>query len=721
MFRRGALVILALVAAACSGSSSSPSTTRSTSGSTPATPATSAAPDTQPTIAVTTTTSPPTVPAGVQFTSPAVPLPGQPYGLGFDGATWLMGGQVKNGHPPCNVLSVCGDNGLNAVVYMGSPSAGFTTTQVDDATTYAPPAGLSAVHRLTPSAIAHSAKGWVIAGNAYLTDPLAHNIGSRGLIWFSTDAKSWTRIDVRNVVGDVTTVLNDVVATPDGFTIVGAQGSADLKGPSQALVLHSTDGSKWTASTLPLTWSGELYQVKVFGSTLVVRGDEFMCTSSSYGLIDFNVGGQDRMWRSTDAGATFTQVDLAPTGEYTVKTPAPTDPAACKGLDLNALSQFAASAGTMNAAGNRLFLFAVDGTSVASTTDATTWTNSKLDGAISGGVSLATVDGDGFAVSRVQRPARNGVALTFGLQGLGWRADSTATTFTSAPTPPPLLGADPGQLVADGAGSIFLINSTSTGPGLSTSSVLQSTSGPVAAAAECSFTAGAKCGLATVSGQDLSGKDLSGIDFTGADFSNVTLDGANLTGAILRDTIFAGGTAKGTNFTGADFANALLTSTDLTGANLTNANLKGARVPISLFSGVTLTGAVLGVDVDFTTPAPAASLSFAGLNLSGSSFSNFDAALIDLQHTNWTGAVLNGAHFFGLDLSGANFTGADMRNMVIGQKTTMAGAVVPGANIGHVDRGLIAESPNWTADTACPDGKPPSNPGRAMFNPCRFA
>lgn len=736
MLARPVLVIvasLAVAGVACSNSATAPSTTvpvptptAAPAATIPVAVATSEASTTVPTTtAAPTTTVPPVppLPAGMQFVA-GVPGPGAPSGAVIDGDNWAFTTTVENGRLPCNQPSICGRSQFAPALLVGNPAAGFqSSAAVDDITTLAAPAGTPVAQYITPTGLAHAKLGWVMTGFAYFTDSLAHKLAVRGLIWFSADGQSWTRIDLRDLIGDQTSKMYDVAATDAGFMAVGADGSADLQGVSHPLVVRSTDGVNWSAVELPSTWSTIADQVTVLGSTIVVRGLEFVCTSSSFGLVDFNVGGQERAWRSDDGGGTYTPVDLAASGAYSVSKPAPTDPAACDGLDLNTLATFGAPAGRMRVVGSRLYLLAGDGSAVASTTDLATWTKAELPGASGKGDSLVEAGpGGGASIVRVQRPARSGQPFDFGMQALGWTSDASAATWTPVAAVAPVLGLEPASLVPSLDGRVVMFEPVTAQDGSVTNQVFVSTSAPYVEPPACTFQAGAKCPLATISGTDLSGKDLSGIDLTGATIKDSNFSGSNLSGAILTSASITGGTFTGAKLVQADLRHADVAHANLAGADLTGANLTGGTASLSLFIGTTLTDAALGVELflDVATPPPAG-ISFAGLNLTGVTFSNFAPTLIDLHGTDWSGAILAKASFYGLDLTGANFTGADFRRANVGQGTNLTGAVVAGVNIGSKSKGLYIDPPSFQAGVICPDGNGPTTPGLNTFNQCRFA
>ncbi len=729
------LVVLAL-AAACSDDEGAPppatdvATTEPTASAVPTTapptssPTTTAAPPT--TSAPTTTLAPvPSLPAGMQFDD-GTEIPISPSATFFDGDQWALAGAVDNGQQLCadlgnpNCLRIQAD----PVVHLGNPSSGFTSVTVDHVASIAAPPGTEVASSLRPVSIAHSSLGWVIAGVANFIDPLASHTRNLGVLWFSTDGSTWQRTDLRDLVGDQTTVLTSVTATEAGFVAVGSIGNADHTGPARGLVVRSADGVTWTVTELALAYSTALGEVMQLGDGLVVRGAEYPCTFDSFGLVTFFLGGQERAWRSDDGGATFAPVDLAASQVFTVSTPSPADPAACADLGLSGAAGFTAAAGRMQVVGDRLFLFSADGATVASTADLASWTAPATLGYVATppAFPLVAADGDGYTIVRLQRPAHGSTTFAFGVQALGWIAGPDALTWTETEGVAPVLSIEPGPLFTSAAGKVVLFQSTMAADGSASSRVLTSTAGPLVEPPACELVAGASCPLATISGQDLSGLDLTGIDLIGATIVDSDLTGTNLTGAKLQQSVISGGGFSGALLVGADLREADLRDADLTGADLSGADLTGGLASLSLLSGVTLTGAALVVDffLDATSVVPPG-ISVAGLNLSGATFSNFDDVQVDLHGLDWTGAILIGTQFYGIDLTGSNFTSADLRSADFGQNTNLTGAITTGANIGATANGLLEQVPSFSDTSVCPDGGPPTLPGTYQWNQCRFA
>ncbi|MGZ4678607.1 MAG: pentapeptide repeat-containing protein [Ilumatobacteraceae bacterium] len=708
-------------------------TTASTSApavSSTAPPATTAA-----TVAATTTTAAPitVLPAGMQFTAPGVAIPAIPAGAELhadlpaaaviDGDTWAFASTMTNGQRVCTKSAVvCAEMQLDPVLFAGTPSTGLQPVPVDDITTLPTPSDAPIAEAIQPSALVHSKLGWVMVGQADFTDLRVSQLATRAfraLIWFSADGSTWQRIDVRDIVGDQEAVLESVVASDSGFVAVGTiGGSDDLKSPSQGLVLRSSDGITWTATKLPTTYSDQLHQVTVFGSTIVVRGLEYICSSDSFGLIVRGFGGQERWWKSDDGAATFTAVDPAASGVETKGAVAPADPSGCAGADVNT---FATQAGSMQVVGSRLFLLSPDSTTVASTTDLGSWTTSKLPGV--SGIGFDSVHGDGaggFAIVRVQGPTVGGRPLQFGVQSVGWSSDSAAATWTPLPAVAPTASPNPAPQFSTADGRVVMFEQITAADGSLTDEAFVSAAAPYVAPVACSFQPASKCPFETIDGADLSGKDLSGIDLTGATITDTNFSGANLTGAVLGSAVISGGTFTGTKLASADLRSADIRKANLSGADLSGANLTRANASLSLFAGVNLTNAVVAVTVDLTIPAPPG-LSFAGLNLDHASFTNLAATLIDLHGTDWSGAVLTATSFSGVDLTGANFTGADLQTTSFLQHVTLTGAVTTGANIGSPSGSAAEWTELGTTDVICPDGQGPTPAAGLEYNLCRFA
>jgi uncharacterized protein YjbI with pentapeptide repeats len=651
------------------------------------------------TVAPTTTTvpPPPQVPAGMQFTAAPVAVPAGAYGLIGDGTSVVMIGAVDSTISTCpRGVGGCTTVARSPVVHVGTTSAGFTTVQVDDITTYPLPAGYRQPNNgLTGRAIAKGAAGYVMVGNANVWDSdLFHRVASRSVLWFSPDAAAWQRIDLRDVVGDTNMFMRDVVATDSGFVAVGEMtGAVDLSSPSTGLVLTSADGINWTKGPdLALPWSVTLQRVVAHGNQVLLRGLEYECTADSAAMNDFSVGGQDRLWGSADGGVTFTAIDLTTTGVAADIPAPPTDPSQCG--DFGARSAYQWTLGFIDQADGTFVLGSRDGSAVSSSTDLSTWTSAVLPGGTAtagsssstprGGQRIATSSADGlFVLSLEQLRDYSGAQMTFGLQVLGWKSTDGGSTFAALPPTRPLKESQQG-LIKQSDGTVALI-ATGHDPatGVDGPALFVSSAGPLVAWGACTPAPAADCAFATLDpSASFTGANLTGIDLSGTSLAGVNFDGANLSDATFAGAQLAGASFKNANLTGASVAGLMLGDVDFTGATLQQTDFSESTLASAMLLGGVLRGAVVlstSFTLDPATPVNDADLS--GLDLREAAFSGDVGTIGVMQRANFAGSNLGQTLFTNVDLTGSNFAGATLVD----------------------DRG---RSVSFTRGVVCPDGAP---------------
>ncbi len=692
------MIGVALVA--CSNSkSASPVTTLATLVT-----STTAEPTTLPAVTAISTTElptttlppPPQVPAGMQFTSPPVAIPADALTLLGDGSTVIVTGTAPSTVPVCPRGSRgCTRVADNPVVHVGTAAGGFSTVAVDDIATYPLPSGYRQPNNgLRPAAIAKGAAGYVMIGNANVWDSdLFHRVASRSVLWFSPDAATWQRIDLRDVVGDTNMLMHDVVATDSGFVAVGEiTGAADLSQPSTGLVLTSTDGVNWTRGPdLTLSWSVTLLGLVAHGNQVLLSGQEYECSTDSGAMNDFSVGGQDRLWGSVDGGVTFTAIDLAATGVAGDVPAPPTDPSQCGGLQAN--SNYSWSLGFGDEAGGTFVLGSTDGSMVSSSTDLSTWTTAPLPGgaptAPGSGVKvptrrIVTSSADGLVVLSLEaRRGDDGVPSSFGLQVLGWKSMDAGHTFEALPITKPLKESLRGLIkLGDSVG--LVATSRDPASGVSGPALFLSTAGPLVAWDTCMPAANADCSFASLGASvSFSGGDFSGIDLSGTSLDGTKFDGANLTSATFTGANLAGASFKGANLTGASMTGLFLSNSDFTGASLQQTDFTNSTLPAAMLQGGALREAVLsGTQFILDAAVPLNDVDLSGMNLPLVSFSGDFGTVGMMQRANFAGANLARASFSRVDLSGANFAGATLID----------------------EHGVNAF---FSSDVICPDGAPP--------------
>lgn len=688
------LSVATMLAAACSGTSGgTPTTSAGTAPSTaPASdPSSTTAPTTAPVATTTTTTipPPPTVPAGIQF-GESTKLPVVPRVVAVEGDSWLLLSSVDSPLPNCpRGTGPCTRFAQNPVAYVGSPSAGFTSTVFDDLASYRKPAGFGHHNSgLVPVAATGGPGGWVVAANLNIWDSnLFHNVTVRSVLWHSADGVSWQRIDVRDIAGQqASTLINGVTYANGSYWAVGGIAQNQLfDGPSRGLALRSPDGVTWSvAAELPNAYATEVDSIQAFGDRLVATGFEYICTLDAGAFNDFSLGSQSRMWQSADDGITWTAVDVTTTGLIGEFKPVPPDPSQCGDFASRREHQY--RVGFVAVAGDRVVVGSGDGSSVATSADLVTWVKAELPGASPSASSsrLAYTDDDGLVVVSPDRPrSAAGTSIESGQVNVGWRSTDGGTTWEALPTHRAVGNLDLGHFVLLDDGSVLQLLSATDAGGATSVSVSLSVAGPLEPDPACALKPGSNCQFVTVDGDDLSGASLAGIDFAGATLTGVDLSGADLAGASFAFATLRDVDLSGASLAAADLRGAVLLSATLGGTDLSGANLGKAMVPLEMFAGNTLTGALFE-EATIKLEAPVPGASFAGLNLTGASFTS-SAPLFDLRGADFSGALLPGVFFFKIDLTGANFT-----NAVFSDPATFRGVF-------------------FGSESVCPDGAAPDS------------
>jgi uncharacterized protein YjbI with pentapeptide repeats len=578
------------------------------------------------------------LPAGVQFLKPAVSLPvgfGQPE-IDFGGKPLYFGAS-------------------QGALAMSTPSgSSWTTTPIDDGHSYAPPTGLPYLMKpgFNAATVVASKAGVVLAGTAMYSDVSAISAvrpTRESALWFSPDASHWTMFDPRSLLGGrgQSATISGVTAVSNGFLAAGSVAPDSNLNKPDIFVLRSSDGLNWTlASRWSATWSLESGTFMSFNGDLLLTGWEYPCTSDAGNHQLLSVGGQSRLWRSNDAGTTWTAVELSGAEPVMhVPNPPPADGSTCpKANDLQALdTQFASHGALLGVYDDRLVAISADEATISVTADLGSWHAASLPGhAPSGkilGTSIArllTGGTDGWTFRSLEpRQDDTGQQVTPGYQVRWWRSTDLGASWTSgAPGKPLISGGAFVSLVPVADGSVDMVTVPTSASGLNAQtqirtsvagSLLDWTHCVAAPAADCSFATAVtvKPGTTDLRGVDLtaavlSGASLPGVDLTGALLSNSSLDG-NFAGANLSKTIISNGTLIGTfdgaNLSGADLSFASLQGSMTTanfggafldnatiGSKLVHASFKGADLHSAFVDGADLTGAdMTGITADGIT------------------------------------------------------------------------------------------------------------------------
>lgn len=184
-------------------------------------------------------------------------------------------------------------------------------------------------------------------------------------------------------------------------------------------------------------------------------------------------------------------------------------------------------------------------------------------------------------------------------------------------------------------------------------------------------------------GANLEGADLSRCRLAGAVLAHANLEGAKLVEADFGDANLGRASLKGADLSRANLARAVLSSADLTGAVLVGANLEAARL-----DGVIVAGADFSaVKADGMT---ALNLALGGLRAPGISLVKAKFIECDMQKTDLSASVMDGASFIGCNLSGAVLAGARLARAAFVQDcklvdANLARADLAGANLRETD------------------------------------
>jgi uncharacterized protein YjbI with pentapeptide repeats len=638
-------LLIALLAAAC-GSNSSPSPSPSQ-----ATPQASRA------------TSAGDLPAGVQFLAPAVVLPS-----GFSGAAVAFGGKSLYFGTASGALAITSGSGT-----------AWTTTTIDDGHDYAPPTGLPylMVPGIEPGPTVTTPTGIVVAGNLSFSDVSATtgtHTTRESALWFSPDAVHWTMFDPRGVLGGsgMSVTLSDVSTDKNGFIAVGTVAASTNVDKTQIVVLRSSDGLKWSlSSTFGSTWSVESGSLLQFKGDLLLSGREYVCAADASSHSSFGVGAQIRLWRSSDAGATWTAVDLtAAEPVIHIPNPAPADASTCpKAGDLQAIdTKYAGTGFLLGVFDDNLVAISKDKATVSVTSDLKTWHSAVLPdrnpvGKANGSMTqLLTSESTGW-IYRSFEPLRDSSDKEekVGYQIRWWRStDSGATWTAGTPGKPMVAGGAFVTFVPHADGTVEMVTAPMSASGqTATTAVRSSTAGPAVDWMHCVAAANADCSFASVVTTKSGTTDLRGVNLSAATWTGATMPGADFTGAYLYSAALDG------DFTGANFAKDIMSGGTYSGT-FDGANLAGVGISSSALAGSW------------------SKANFAGAFLTDAKIS------AKLDQASFKGARLDTAVFSNADLTGADFSGASAAGVTFDKATV-----------------------------TCPDGKP-SDPKATGFAACRI-
>lgn len=551
------------------------------------------------TIAETTTTEAPVpqVPAGMQYGEPTS-LAGTPRLLAVDGDTWLIVGTTPTTDefcqptPPTQSCHLVDD----PIALVGSPSTGFEEIRIDRTASYPPVPGFGTLRSFDPTAAVKGPQGWVVTGTIAAlpsnSDVYVHS--QRGVVWFSPDARTWERIDLRDVVGaDNELTVDSVIANGDGYLAVGsiAPQGFDQTSNSRGIVLSSPDGRTWTTTAeLPTTFDSLATGIHPLGSQLVISGEEWVCGNVS--LLFSGPYGPDRrqvLWTSADGGTSWTRVDLTGVEMFAEPASTPAAPEQCPDSRGSLPEPVDTRVGFIDVAGDTLVIGSRDGATVLASEDLATWRSASLTGGETNDAARrqVVVDGEDLVIVGPDRPFSpwegSTRRLPTGVRNFAWRSTDGGATWAAIEGPHPESADELPTIYPQPDGSVIA---------LSDSNVSVSTAGPLEAPPPCTLETGGSCTFTLIDGADLSAQSLAFVDLTGSLIRNSNLAAADLSNAVLAGTEFADSDLTGAILAAANLTDSIvdgsfrdvdmsyvdLTRSHFTGADLTGANFAGATL-----------------------------------------------------------------------------------------------------------------------------------------------
>ncbi|MEI7743290.1 MAG: hypothetical protein WCK58_06020, partial [Chloroflexota bacterium] len=431
---RGAVALLAMLMLAACGSTTPPtgpspsapvqaptSITDSTAGPTAsASPGTSTAPG-GPSPAPSPTPGPSdpgsgpevVVPAGVQYLEPATATV---FGLPAS-STWDRFSTPDGETSP--TLAIGRDAKGNAVVAARTGTS-WTRAVLATPKSVKAPRPYNVTNWVRADAAAVGAHGYLVVGEANVSDAYHLSISGLGFAWFSADGRTWRRTDFRQVLGTGANFQpRGLVASGDGWLVAGSLTNRSASAKSQVVVLSTKDGRTWKqVAHLKGTWGLAAQGLEMLGDRVVLEGLEWVCSDSGHHLIVGIGNPQLRLWSSGDGGATWTAGDWTAGGVNAAAAPMPTTSSQCRSVQIGQLSTSGSYLGVVN---GRAVVLAGDHTRAAVSSDLATWTIADVPGGkptgneyvyTVGGTAVAAVpDGTGTLILSLEarRNAGDGV------------------------------------------------------------------------------------------------------------------------------------------------------------------------------------------------------------------------------------------------------------------------------------------------------------------------
>lgn len=391
------------------------------------------------TMAPTTTEPPVVIPAGVVLEPTGTFPPGFFVAdVVHDGTGYLAAGAVQVGDDL---------NARVAAIATSPDLTAWTVEQIPDPVLSPPNGYPDLVVGYSAGSVVATDRGTVLVGDSgWLRGT---EVVSLDPVWFRPPGGGdWAVADVRSAAGmpagALIVDLYEVNELDGTFVLAGAASTSALDSPSLGVVLVSTDGVTWSASTLAGTWSVYVDEVVAVDGAWVAFGGEYVCDAESKWMDRFGSGPQTRVWRSTDRGATWSVVAIPP--EVRRAGTEPPDPAACPEYNHTVYESAYADRLIGGVVGGEVVLWSADRLTTASSSgDLASWTPAVVPSAgatyaLGNAQAVLAPDGVATLFSQGQVPGVSGLAHEIWVGGPDWVLQPRNESVSAGSSTPHVVG-----------------------------------------------------------------------------------------------------------------------------------------------------------------------------------------------------------------------------------------------------------------------------------------